>query len=47
MKKITITRTYEGWSEECPYCQKLVEASTKNQVVYRMKIHKLNCKKKK
>ncbi len=47
MKKVKITRIYEGWSEKCPYCPKIVEASTKNQVEYRMKIHKLNCKGKK
>jgi len=47
MKKVTVTRIYEGWSEKCPYCPKVIEASTKEQVKYRMKIHKLNCKKRK
>jgi len=44
MKKVTITRIFDGWSDSCPKCGKVIEASTKEQVEYRMKVHKLNCK---
>ena len=47
MKKVKITRTYEGWSEACPYCKKVIEGLSESQVKYNLKIHKLSCKRRK
>lgn len=48
MKKVTITNTYEGYSESCPFCGKLIEGYSENQVKQRMKVHQMSkkCKEK-
>lgn len=49
MKKVTITKTFEGYSEACPICGKLIEGYSESQVKYWMEMHQRSkkCKKKK
>ena len=39
MKKIKITRTYEGFVDKCPYCKKRIQGSLESEVEYNMKKH--------
>ena len=39
MKKIKITRTYEGYSDSCSKCGKLIEAVSQDHVNYLMELH--------
>lgn len=39
MKKITLTKIVEMWSEQCIYCGKLIEGYTPTQVLQLMKVH--------
>ena len=49
MKQIKITRTYEGWEDECKRCGQIIKGTSKSQVKINMQFHQMgkNCKKNK
>ena len=43
MKEITIEK--KGFEDKCPICKKTIQAYSKSQMEYNMKLHKEKCKK--
>lgn len=47
MKSVKIIREFNGWNEQCLYCEKIIEGYTPKQVKQLMSVHLLYCKEKK